>query len=156
MIELSYSYENEFLANTAYQLMRVNMNDPWLVLSGSDVVGIINHDENDSWQQIAGEDMPQDAVKGMGELIAMQQFSWLPRLIKKQWPEYVQEVIVESEKNYEVVCHKDTCPDRFKQRFTPGIHALAKRETELVFKVCRFNVSGHYQVVKTRTADRYA
>ena len=156
MIELSYSYENEFLANTAYQLMRVNMNDPWLVLSGSDVVGIINHDENDSWQQIAGEDMPRDAVKGMGELIAMQQFSWLPRLIKKQWPEYVQEVIVESEKSFEVVCHKDTCPDRFKQRFTPGIHALAKRETELVFKVCRFNISGYYQVVKTRTADRYA
>lgn len=156
MIELSYSFEQESSTDIAYQLMRASMNDPWLVLSGNDVMGIIDEVAADGWMLIAGEGIPAEAIKGMGELINIQQFSWLPKLIKKQWPEYVQEVIVENEKSYEVVCHKDACPDRFKQRFTPGIHALAKRETELVFKVRRFKVSGYYQVVKTRAADRYA
>lgn len=156
MIELSYSFEPEFLAGVSYQLMRASMNDPWLVLSGSNVLGIIDEVGEDHWTLVAGEGIPTEAVKGMGLLIGTQQFSWLPKLIKKQWPEFVQEVIVENESNYEVVCHKDICPDRFRQRFTPGIYALARREAEIVFKVRRFKVSGYYQVVKSPAADRYA
>ena len=42
MIELSYSFKPEFLADVSYQLMRASMYDPWLVLSGSNVLGIID------------------------------------------------------------------------------------------------------------------
>ncbi|MGM9478313.1 hypothetical protein ACS5PU_17940 [Pedobacter sp. GSP4] len=155
MIELSYTFEQEFLGNTAYQLMRAEMDAPWLVLSGPHVVGIIDK-SGDSWVQIAGEAIPNAAVKGMGELIAKQQFSWLPNLIKKQWPDDVKEVVVENEGAYNVVCYKDICPKRFQLKFTPGIYALAKREAEIVFNVCRYNIAGQFKVIKTPTADRYA
>jgi hypothetical protein len=154
MIELTYLFEKEFLKDESYQLMRASMEDPWLVLSGSNVLGIIDEVKG-SWIQIAGEDIPGVAVEEMGKLIIMQQFSWLPGLISKQWPDYVNKVIVEGKNRYEVICREDVCIKRFRQRFTPGIHALARREEELVFKVSSFNKSNFYEVVKAPAIDRY-
>jgi hypothetical protein len=154
MIELTYLFEQEFLEKKSYRLMRASMDDPWLVLSGSNVLGIIDEVKG-RWIQIVSEGIPVVAVEGMGKLITSQQFSWLPSLINKQWPDYVKEVIVEGKNRYEVICHEDVCIKRFRQRFTPGIHALAKREEELVFKVSSFNKSNSYEVVKAPAIDRY-
>ncbi|WP_025142402.1 hypothetical protein [Pedobacter jeongneungensis] len=154
MIELTYLFRQEFNKDQSYQLMRASMEDPWLVLSGSDVMGIIDEVKGE-WLQIVGEGIPQAAVEAMGELIRKQQFSWLPRLISKQWPDYVMEVIVKSKNRYEVICHAEACIKLFKQRFTPGIHALAKREEEIVFKVSSFNTSNFYEITKRPAIDRY-
>ena len=154
MIELTYLFEQEFLEDVSYQLMRAGMEDPWLVLSGCKVLGIIDEVEG-SWIQIVGGDIPPAAIEGMGELISMQQFSWLPNLIKKQWPKYVLDVVVENVERYEIICPKEVCLKRFKQRFTLGIHALAQRESALVFKVRCFQQSDSYEVVKAPAIDRY-
>lgn len=154
MIELAYPFKQEFLEDVSYQLMQASMGDPWLVLSGCKVLGIIDEVEG-SWAQIVGEGIPPMAIKGMGGLINMQQFSWLPKLIKKQWPKYVLDVVVENEECYEIICHKEACPKRFKQRFIPGIHALAQRESALVFKVRCFGKSDCYEVLKAPAVDRY-
>ncbi|TCD18975.1 hypothetical protein EZ456_21015 [Pedobacter psychrodurus] len=154
MIELNYLFEQEFLEDVSYQLMRASMEDPWLVLSGCKVLGIIDEVEG-SWSQIVGGDIPAKAIEGIGDLINMQQFSWLPNLIKKQWPKYVLDVVVENVDRYEIICHKEACPKRFQQRFTLGIHALAQRESALVFKVRCFQKSDCYEVVKTPAIDRY-
>ncbi|GAA4202781.1 hypothetical protein GCM10022289_18080 [Pedobacter jeongneungensis] len=154
MIELTYLFKQEYTKDQSYQLMQASMEDPWLVLSGSDVMGIIDEVEGE-WLQIVGEGIPQAAVEEMGELIKKQQFSWLPRLISKQWPDYVMEVIVKSKNRYEVICHAEACIKLFRQRFTPGIHALAKREEEIVFKVSSFNTSSSYEVTKQPAIDRY-
>lgn len=154
MIELTYLFKQEYTKDQSYQLMQASMEDPWLVLSGSDVMGIIDEVEGE-WLQIVGEGIPQAAVEEMGELIKKQQFSWLPRLISKQWPDYVMEVIVKSKNRYEVICHAEACIKLFRQRFTPGIHALAKREEEIVFKVSSFNTSNSYEVTKQPAIDRY-
>ncbi|MGN7986345.1 hypothetical protein ACTJKC_03335 [Pedobacter sp. 22226] len=154
MIELTYLFRQEYTKDQSYQLMQASMEDPWLVLSGSDVMGIIDEVEGE-WLQIVGEGIPHAAVEEMGELIKKQQFSWLPRLISKQWPDYVMEVIVKSKNRYEVICHAEACIKLFRQRFTPGIHALAKREEEIVFKVSSFNTSNSYEVTKQPAIDRY-
>jgi hypothetical protein len=154
MIELTYLFEQEFLEDVSYQLMRAGMEDPWLVLSGGKVLGIIDEVEG-SWTQIVGGDIPTKAIKGMGDLINMQQFSWLPNLIKKQWPKYVLNVVVENAGRYEIICHKEACPKRFQQRFTLGIHALAQRESALVFKIRCFQKSDGYEVLKAPIMDRY-
>ncbi|MBB6238246.1 hypothetical protein HDC90_002878 [Pedobacter sp. AK013] len=154
MIELTYTFEQEFLEDISYQLMRASMEDPWLVLSGCKVMGIIDEVEG-SWTQIVGGDIPPMAIEGMGDLINTQQFSWLPNLIKKQWPKYVLDVVVEDVGCYEIICHKEACLKRFQQRFTLGIHALAQRESALVFKVRCFRKSSGYEVVKAPVIDRY-
>jgi hypothetical protein len=154
MIELTYRFEQEFLEDISYQLMRAGMRNPWLVLSGCKVLGIIDEVEG-SWTQIVGEDIPSMAIEGMGNLINQQQFTWLPDLIKKQWPKYVLDVIVENLQHYEIICHKEACTKRFKQRFTLGIHALTERESALVFKVRCFQKSDSYEVIKDPAIDRY-
>jgi len=154
MIELNYLFEQEFLEDVPYQLIQSSMEDPWLVLSGCKVLGIIDEVEG-NWSQIIGGDIPPKAIEGMGDLINMQQFSWLPNLIKKQWPKYVLDVVVENVDRYEIICHKEACPKRFKQRFTLGIHALAQRESALVFKVRCLGKSDCYEVLKTPAIDRY-
>ncbi|WP_431291855.1 hypothetical protein [Pedobacter sp. P26] len=154
MIELTYLFEQEFLDDVSYQLIRAGTEDPWLVLSGCKVLGIIDEVEG-SWKQIAGGDIPPMVIKGMGDLINMQQFSWLPDLIKKQWSKYVLDVVVENIDCYEIVCHKEACSKRFKQRFTLGIHALAQRESAITFKVRCFQRSDYYEVIKAPAIDRY-
>lgn len=154
MIELTYLFEQEFLEDVSYQLMRASTDDPWLVLSGCKVLGIIDEVEG-AWTQIVGGDIPPTAIEGMGDLINMQQFSWLPNLIKKQWPKYVLNVVVENEDHYEIICHKEVCSKRFQQRFTLGIHALAQRESALFFKVRCFQKLDCYEVVKAPAIDRY-
>ncbi|WP_293782761.1 hypothetical protein [uncultured Pedobacter sp.] len=155
MIQLTYLFEQEFLEDIPYQLMRAGMKDPWLVLSGCKVLGIIDKVEG-NWTQIVGEDIPLLAIDKIGSLIDTQQFSWLPDLIKKQWPNYVLDVIVENLQRYEIICHKEACNQRFKQRFTLGIHALAERESALVFNVRCFQKSDSYVVIKAPAIDRYA
>ncbi|RLJ69520.1 hypothetical protein [Pedobacter alluvionis] len=154
MIELTYLFKQEFLDDVSYQLIRAGTKDPWLVLSGCKVLGIIDEVEG-TWTQIVGEDIPPMAVKKMGDLISIQQFSWLPDLIKKQWPKYVLDVVVENLECYEIICHAETCFKRFLRRFIPGIHALAQRESALVFKVRCFGKSDCYEVFKAPAADRY-
>jgi hypothetical protein len=154
MIELAYPFEQEFLDDVSYQLIRGGTKDPWLVLSGCKVLGIINKVE-EAWMQIVGGGIPPMAIKRMGDLIDKQQFSWLPDLIKKQWPRYVLDVVVENVDCYEIICHKEACSKRFKQCFTLGIHALTQRESALVFKVRFFQGSDSYEVFKAPAIDRY-
>lgn len=154
MIELTYHFQHDFFQNQSFQLIQASMEDPWLVLSGSDVLGII--DEIDGkWLQIVGDGLPDIAIEEMGMLIKNQQFSWLPNLIKKQWPDYVMEVVVKNKNRYEIICHVEACIKRFRERFTPGIHALAKREEEIVFKVSSFNTSNSYEITKSPAIDRF-
>jgi len=154
MIELTYLFKQESLKDKSYQLIRASTGDPWLVLDGSNVLGIIDEVEG-NWIQIVGSEISEDAIKGMGTLIKLQQFSWLPSLLSKQWPDYVKEVTVKGKNRYEIICHEDVCIKRFKQRFIPGIHALARREEELIFKVSSFNKSGFYEVIKAPAIDRF-
>jgi len=154
MIEIIYLFEQEFLEDVSYRLMRAGTDDPWLVLSGCKVLGIIAEVEG-TWSQIVGEDIPPEAIEGMGNLINKQQFSWLPNLIKKQWPKYVLDVIVESEDSYQIICQREASPKLFLERFTLGIHALAQRESALIFKVRCFQEADFYEVVKAPTIDRY-
>lgn len=153
MIELTYLFEQEFSEDISYQLMQATMEDPWLVISENNVLGIIDEVEND-WIQLVGEDIPTAAIERMGRLINTQQFSWLPNLIKKQWPKYVLDVVVENESRFEIICHREACPKRFQQRFILGIHALAERESALFFKVRCYHRSDYYEVVKAPTVDR--
>jgi len=154
MIELIYVHKQEFLEDKTYQLIRASMEDPWLVLSGSNVLGIIDVVEN-NWVQVAGNEISVPVLNGMGELINTQQFSWLPALLKKQWPDYVKEVTVKGKNVYEIICHENICIKRFKQRFIPGIHALARREEEIFFKVSSFDKSSFYEVTKAPAIDRF-
>ncbi|MFC1224094.1 hypothetical protein ACFE6N_09810 [Pedobacter sp. BG31] len=154
MIQLTYLFEQELSAAIPYQMMRAGMTDPWLVISGCKVLGIIDQVEG-NWTQIVGEDIPPLVIEKMGDLIDTQQFSWLPDLIKKQWPRYVLDVIVENLQRYEIICHREACTKSFKQRFTLGIHALAERESALVFNIRCFQKSDSYQVIKAPAIDRY-
>jgi len=155
MIELNYLFKQEFLEDESYQLIRASMEDPWLVLSGSNILGIIDEVE-EQWIQVTGNEISAAAIAGMGKLINTQQFSWLPALLNKQWPDYVKEVTVKGTNHYEITCHENVCIKRFKQRFVPGIHALARREEEIFFKVSSFNKSSFYEVTKAPAVDRYA
>lgn len=154
MIQLTYLFEQELLENIPYQLIRVGMKDPWLVLSRCKVLGIIDEVEG-GWTQIVGGDIHPMAIEGMGNLINRQQFSWLPDLIKKQWSNYVLDVIVEDMQRYEIICHEEAYTSRFKQLFTLGIHALTERDSALVFKVRCFQTSASYEVIKAPAIDRY-
>ncbi len=154
MIQLTYCFKQDFLEDKSYQLMRAGMQDPWLVLSGCKILGIVDEVDG-SWTQIVGEDIPSMAIEGMGNLINKQQFSWLLELIKRQWPKYVLDVIVKNLEHYEIICHTEACPKRFTQRFTLGVHALAERESAIVFKVRCFQKSDSYEVIKAPAIDRY-
>lgn len=154
MIELTYHFQHDFFEDQSFQLIQASMEDPWLVLSGIEVLGIID-EVDERWLQIVGEGIPDVAIEEIGVMIKSQQFSWLPALIMKQWPDYVMEVIVKSKNRYEIICHANACIKRFRERFTPGIHALAKREEEIVFKVSSFNTSSFYEVTKSPAIDRF-
>ncbi|MEH3115176.1 hypothetical protein [Pedobacter terrae] len=155
MIQLDYLFEQELLEDVPYQLIRAGMKDPWLVLSARKVLGIINEVEG-TWTQIVGDDIPPMAIEKMGILINRQQFSWLPELIKNQWPKYVLDVIVENLERYEIICHEKACKRHFEKRFTLGIHALAERESAMVFNVRCFQMADSYEVIKAPSIDRYA
>lgn len=90
-----------------------------------------------------------EKVKAMGILIDQQHFNHLAKDIKKHWLEYIQEVIVQSDCDYIVICKEGIDFARFKIVFTSFIVNFIQDEWPIDFYVYNadFSIDFHARVL---------
>lgn len=71
--------------------------------------------EREGWKQLSGNVLPEELMHRMGLFIDEQQHQYLPDQIKWRWPALIEEVIVNSDVEYIVICKPFANSDRSKK-----------------------------------------
>lgn len=133
MVALDYLF-NENDQIKAYQLVRFAAGEPWLVLEDGLVLSTIEK-KQDIWLETTSCNFDRELLRQIGVFIDKQHFNFLPDKIKSHWSDAVEEVIMQSDSEYLVVCKEDIEFNRFKNVFSAFIAELIKEEWSVEFKV---------------------
>jgi len=144
MISLDYLFgEGEDMR--AYQVVRFSAGEPWLVLEDGVLLGTLSK-QNKSWVQIGEYVLDAGRAEWIGKFIDQQHFNFLPDKIKSHWFDAVEEVIMQSDSLYLVVCKADIEFKRFKNVFGSFIAELVEEEWAVEFKVYNADFSDEFLV----------
>lgn len=132
MVALDYFFnENEQLK--IYQLVRFATDEPWLVLDEGLLLSTIEKKEN-LRLEIMPSNLDLELLSKIGLFIDSQYFNFLPDKIKTHWHEAVQEVIMQSDSEYLVVCKENIEFNHFKNIFSAYIAELVEEEWSVELK----------------------
>jgi len=133
IVTLDYLF-NENDQIKAYQLVRFATGEPWLVLEDGLLLCTIEKKEN-IWLETTPSDIDRELLRQIGVFIDKQHFNFLPDKIKTHWDDAVQEVIMQSDSEYLVVCKENIEFNYFKNVFSAFIAELIEEEWSVEFKV---------------------
>lgn len=145
MIELTYFSEKQS-GIPAYQVIQFNPGEPWQIVEGDEVIGCMQKQEG-LWSLQASSNVPDGLVTGIVKLIEQQHFNKLPTKIKEHWEIYVQEVVIQSDALYLIICRQGIDFDRFKKLFWGYIGELIKDPWQIRFRVYNADMSDDFEVV---------
>lgn len=120
----------------------------WEVLFEGFLMGRIKKTEG-AWVAEPTPFLSAEKVFAIGNLIDQQHFNHLPEDIKKHWQAYVQEIIVQSDSDYMVICRKGIDFSHFKTIFTSFIVNFIQDEWPIDFYVydADFAIDFHARVL---------
>lgn len=145
MIELPYFLET-YQDSKVYQVIQFNPGETWQIVAGDELIGRLEKLYG-LWNLSAEMEVPAGLLKGVAQLIDEQHFHQLPFDIKMHWAADVQEVLVQSDAEYLVVCKPGICFERFEKLFRGSINLLLKDEWEIRFRVYNSNMSDDFEVL---------
>nr|WP_068890359.1 hypothetical protein [Pedobacter panaciterrae] len=144
MIELTYFLEVKE-EKAVYQVIQFNPGEPWQVVVGDELIGRMEK-QYGLWNLRAETEVPEGLLRGLAKLIEEQHFHHLPSDLKMHWETYVQEVIVQSDTQYLLVCKPEICFERFEKLFKGSIALLVKDEWQILFRVYNAGMSEDFEV----------
>lgn len=145
MIELTYFLEAR-KDKAVYQVIQFNPGEPWQIVAGDELIGKMEK-QYGLWNLRSEMEVPEGLLKGIAKLIEEQHFNYLPSDIKMHWEAYVQEVVVQSDVEYLVVCKPDVSFERFEKIFRASISLLVKDEWQIRFRVYNADMSDDFEVI---------
>lgn len=132
-------------AMDAYQLVRFEECGSWSVLyNGYLMANLYKADK--SWISVDGGSLDNRKVASIGRFIDSQHFNLLPDKIKTHWEEQVQEVIMENDSSYMVVCRDGIEFSRFRLMFSSFISELVEEEWPVSFRVYNALFSDDFEI----------
>lgn len=129
----------------AYQLVRFAESEPWNVLCNGYLLGRLSK-ANGAWVEVNNGSLGEERILSIGKFIDSQHFNLLPDKIKAHWEDSVQEVIMNNDSSYMVVCREGIEFDRFKLMFCSFIPELVKEEWAVTFKVYNAAFSDDFEI----------
>ena len=129
----------------AYQLARFAEGEPWNVLHKGLLLGSLTKTDW-VWISVNGENLDGKRIIAIGKFIDSQHFNLLPDKIKVHWEEYVNEVIMENDSSYIVVCKEEIEFYRFRLMFSSFISELVEEEWPVNFKVYNAAFSDDFEI----------
>lgn len=129
----------------AYQIVRFSQGEPWHVLHNGFLLGSLNK-VAERWILVDGKNLCNERVIAIGNFIDSQHFNLLPDKIKMHWVEQVQEVIMENDSSYMVICREGIEFSRFKLMFCSFIPELIEEEWPVKFSVYNAAFSDDFEV----------
>jgi len=145
MIELVY-FSEESEGTPAYQIIQFNPGEPWSIVDGDELIGCMKKSKG-FWNLYAVAAVPDGLATGIAKLIETQHCYQLPEEMKMRWPDQVQEVIVQSDDRYLVVCKSDVDFERFEKVFRNFICELLKDEWPIRFMVYNADMTADFEVL---------
>lgn len=144
MVALDYLF-NENDQIKAYQLVRFAAGEPWLILEDGLLLCTIEKKLN-IWLETTPSNFDRELLDQIGVFIDKQHFNFLPDKIKTHWHDAVQEVIMQSDSAYLVVCKENVEFNHFKNVFSAFIAELIEEEWSVEFKVYNASFSDEFIV----------
>jgi hypothetical protein len=142
MIELTY-FEN---STQLFQVIQFRAGDSWrIVLDGELLGSIIKLDGQ--WVANRNTILVKGLVESIGKFIDLQHFNQLPAELKTRWSMYIQQVIIQGDDQYLIVCWPETDFSRFEKIFRTYISTLVKDRWEILFRVYDSEMSADFQVL---------
>ncbi|WP_316795061.1 hypothetical protein [Pedobacter agri] len=144
LISLDYIFgEGEQIR--AFQIVRFSAKEPWLVFENGLLLSTLNK-ENGIWIQIGADRFQDECAVNIEKFIDQQHFNFLPGKIKTHWFEAVEEVVMQNDSLYLVVCKPDIEFSRFKNVFASFIPELVEEEWAVEFKVYNSDFEDEFMV----------
>ena len=144
MISLDYLF-GEGDEMSAYQIVRFSDGEPWLVLEEGVLLTTLLKKDG-CWIKTGEEALEAGRAEHIVKFIEQQHFNFLPNKIKTHWFEAVQEVIMQNDSCYLVICKPDIEFNNFKNFFTAFIAELIEDEWAIEFKVYNADFTDEFLV----------
>lgn len=134
MIELDFFFNLPNGDIMHFQLIQLSRGELWTVLDHEQVLGRIVK-EDGKWKTLLGSSLSEEFIQNIGLFIDRQEYQTLPIEIKLRWPKLIEEIIVNSDSEYMVVCKPFVNFRSFEKMFEKFIPAMIKDEWAINFKV---------------------
>ena len=134
MIELDFFFDLPNGDIMHFQLIQLSRSEPWTVLDHKQVLERITK-EDGKWKTLLGSSLSEELIQSIGLFIDRQQYQNLPIEIKLRWPKLIEEIIVNSDAEYIVVCKLFVNFRSFEKMFEKFVPAMIKDEWAINFKV---------------------
>jgi len=128
-----------------YQLVRFAEGEPWNVLFDGFLLGSLTKIDG-IWVSANGENLDSGRITAIGKFIDSQHFNLLPDKIKIHWEEQVQEVVMENDSSYMIICKEGIEFDRFRLIFSSFVSELIEEEWPINFKVYNAAFSDDFEI----------
>lgn len=138
MIELDFFFNLPNGDIKHFQLKQTKGTEPWTVFLHDQELGRMIK-EREGWKQLSGDVLPEELMHSMGVFIDEQQHQCLPDEIKLRWPGIIEEIIVNSDVEYIVICKPFVNFRSFEKMFEEFVPGMIKEEWAINFKVYSHN-----------------
>jgi len=132
-------------AAETYQLVNYLESEGWHILSDGYLIGRLEK-VNNAWLSTIPTKLNQERLSEIGAFIDAHNFNHISLKLKKRWPIYIQEVIMQNDSDYLVICRENIDFGRFKLLFTSFIKELVALPWPVGFKVYNGDFSDEFLV----------
>lgn len=132
-------------AAEAYQLVNYLESEAWHILSGGYLIGRLQK-VNNVWLSTIPTNLNQESLFEIGAFLDAHNFNHLSLKLKNHWATYIHEVIMQSDRDYLVICREDINFGRFRQLFTSFIGELTEMPWPVEFKVYNSDFSDEFLI----------
>ena len=134
MIELDFFFNlpNDDIKH--FQLIQLSRGGVWTVYDHEQVLERIVKEDGE-WKKLLSSSLSEELIQNIELFIDGQQYQTLPIEIKLRWPKIIEEIIVNSDAEYMVVCKPFVNFRSFEKMFEKFVPAMIKEEWTINFKV---------------------
>ena len=130
-------------AAETYQLVNYLESEGWHILSGGYLIGRLQKVDN-AWLSTIPTNLDQERLSEIGAFIDAHHFNHLSLKLKNHWATYIQEVIMQSDIDYLIVCREHIDLGRFQLLFTSFLKELVAVPWPINFKVYNSDFSDEF------------
>ncbi|WP_316801513.1 hypothetical protein [Pedobacter frigidisoli] len=156
MIKLHYIHEDgaSALGFSAYLLLQENNGEPFMILRDDEILGELDM-QGGCWKASGTSVLNRDFLHAVEQFIDAQAFSTLPAMLLSRWADDLEEVVVQSESDYLLVCKPARDFAIFERIFREFITGIIRGEGLFNFKVFDAGFERDFELnVEAKAVDR--
>jgi len=155
MIELDFFFNLPNGDIKHFQLIQLSRGGVWNVFDDEQVL-LRMVKEDGGWKTLLSSSLSEELIQNIGLFIDRQQYQTLPIEIKLRWPKLIEEIIVNSDAEYMVVCKPFVNFRSFEKMFEKFVPAMIKDEWAINFKVYSHDFGEDFLKKLSRKEEKFS